>query len=155
MKRDNLFIAVGILSILLLVFLTGCGADTLKSSQHSPQEETIAEEESSADTAQEDSAEGGSDIEPAEGEADAEPTENPETNCSTLNPHPMAEGIAEQYEISYDQVMTWYCDGYAFSDILLALQTQELVDLTTEELLSMIEDSTWDEIWEELGVNPN
>jgi hypothetical protein len=151
MKREKLFIAAAILSILLLVFLSGCTADTLKSSQHTPQEETIAEGESAAESAEGESA-GESSEGAAEGESEMEPTENPETNCSTLNPHPMAEGIAEQFEITYDQVMTLYCDGYAFSDILLALETEELVDLSVEDLLSMIEDSTWEEIWQELGV---
>jgi hypothetical protein len=49
--------------------------------------------------------------------------------------------------------MTWYCDGAAFSDILLALETAELVDTSVEELLIMVEDSTWEEIWQELEVD--
>lgn len=152
MKREKLFIAIGILSILLLVTMTGCGTDVLKSSQHSPQAESSAEEGSSGESSEGESTEGESSDMTSEEDSAAESTENPETNCSTLNPHPMAEGIAEQFGLSYDQVMTWYCDGYAFSDILLALETEELVDLTTEDLLSMIEDKTWEEIWEELGV---
>lgn len=148
MKREKLIIAMGIISILLLLFLTGCGADSLKSIQRSLQWETTAGDETAAEP-----AEGESPAEPAEGESLPEPTENPETNCSVLNPHPLAEGMAEQFGVSYDQIMTWYCDGYAFSDILLALETEELVDQSTEEILSMLEDSTWEEIWQELGVD--
>ena len=48
--------------------------------------------------------------------------------------------------------MTLYCDGYAFSDILLALETEQLVDQSTEELLLLLETSTWEEIWQDLGV---
>jgi len=153
MKRVNLFIAVGIISLLLLLFLTGCGADTLKTSQHPSGDDTITEGETI--TEDETTTEGET---VAEGESVTddgsvpEPTENPETNCSTLNPHPLAEGMAEQFEASYDEIMTWYCDGYAFSEILLALETEELVDQSTEELLLMLEDSTWEEIWQDLGV---
>ncbi len=142
-------IAVGIILILFGLTMIGCGTDPLKSSEHSPQDEAISEGESSPEHAENEiSSESG------ESESPPEPTENPETNCSSLNPHPMAEGIAEQFEVSYDQIMTWYCDGAAFSDILLALETEGLVDLSVEEMLSMVEDNTWDEIWQELGIDP-
>jgi len=166
MKRGKLIIVVGLVSIMLLLISAGCSADALKSSQNSSREEPLTEEEST--TAEEDSStdevdsteEGSSSEEEGtteddaatEDEVEAEPTENPETNCSSLNPHPLAESITEQFEVSYDQVMTWYCDGAAFSDILLALETVDLVDESVEELLSMVENMTWDEIWQELGV---
>jgi hypothetical protein len=140
------------ISLLILLVLTGCGTDSLKSAPNASQEEVIAEEGSG-----EEIAAGESEGEIAAGESEgettqAEPTENPETNCSALNPHPMAEGMAETFEVSYDQIMIWYCDGSAFSDILLALETEQLVDQSPEELLSMLEDSTWEEIWQDLGV---
>ena len=149
MKGRRLISNIGIVSILLLLLLTSCETDILKSSQNQPQDGLISEEESSAE-----SSATGSNVDPVVDESTTKPTENPETNCSTLNPHPMAEGMAEQFEVSYDEIMTWYCDGYAFSDILLALETEELVDQSAEELLSMIENSTWDEIWQNLGVKP-
>ena len=144
MNRERWFFIAGILSILLLLVLSGCGVDVLKGSPFSPQKETSTDLE-----AGEEPGEDGSQEEP-----DVTPTENPETNCSSINPHPMGEGMAEQFETSYDQIMTWYCDGAAFSDILLALETGELVDLSIEELLSMVENKTWEEIWQELDVKP-
>ena len=60
--------------------------------------------------------------------------------------------MTDQYEVTYDEIMTLYCDGYAFSDILLALETEQLVDQSTEELLLLLETSTWEEIWQDLGV---
>jgi hypothetical protein len=165
MKKTKTIITVGIISLLLLLFLTGCGTEPLKSAQNTSQEVTVAEDgsseegttdESSQETTTDESdgepAEDGSDVESAGDGSDVEPTENPETNCSSLNPHPMAEGMAEQFDVTYDEVMTWYCDGFAFSDILLALETEELVEQSTEELLNMLENSTWEEIWGELGV---
>jgi hypothetical protein len=149
MKKRKLFITIGIISILILLILTGCGTDTLKAFQQSAQKES-----SSVSGSSEEHSEESPPLDSADSDSHAEPTENPETNCSTLNPHPMAEGMAEQFEASYDEIMTWYCDGAAFSDILLALETEELVDLSVEELLVMVEESTWEEIWEDLGVNP-
>ena len=153
MKRKKMFIAVGIISILLVLVLAGCNADILKSSQHSSGEDTITEGETV--TEDETVAEGETSADEgsvAEDGSVSEPTENPETNCSTLNPHPLAVSMTEQYEVTYDEIMTLYCDGYAFSDILLALETEGLVDLSTEELLLLLETSTWEEIWQDLGV---
>ncbi len=78
-----------------------------------------------------------------------EPAENSDTNCSTIDPHPVAQGMTETFEITYDEVMNLYCDGYAFSDILLALETSELVDQSPETLLARLRTRTWQEIWTE------
>ena len=161
MKNRKKIITAGIISLLLLLLLTGCGTELLKSGQNTSREQTVAEDGSSegapvgdTDTGEpdEDTSTDGSSGEPVEDGSGPEPTENPETNCSSLNPHPMAEGMAEQFDVTYDEVMTWYCDGYAFSDILLALETELLVDQSAEELLSMFDNQTWEEIWVELGV---
>ncbi len=61
--------------------------------------------------------------------------------------------MTETFEITYDEVMTLYCDGYAFSDILLSLETSELVDQTPAALLARLRTRTWQEIWDEFGVN--
>lgn len=87
-------------------------------------------------------------------ESAREPVENPDTNCSAVNPHPVAQGMTETFEITYDEVMTLYCDGYAFSDILLALETSELVDQPPEALLVRLRTRTWQEIWDEFSVSP-
>ena len=127
--KHRLVITSGL--FILVLISAGCGSDSLKSSFFQSRPETALLEEPSS-----------------------EPTENPETNCSSLNPHPIAEGITEKFSISYDEVMTIYCDGYAFSDILLALETEQLVDQSVEDLLSLLETRSWEEIWSELGVKP-
>jgi len=81
------------------------------------------------------------------------PTENPETNCSAVNPHPVAEGMTENFNITYDEVMILYCDGYAFSDILLALETSEMVDQDPAALLARLRTRSWQEIWDEFGID--
>ena len=124
------FVATAGLVILILI-TAGCGSDSLKSSFFQSKPGTAILDESSI-----------------------EPTENPETNCSSINPHPVAEGITEKFSISYDEVMTIYCDGYAFSDILLSLETEQLVDQSVEDLLSLLDNHSWEEIWDDLGVSP-
>lgn len=75
-------------------------------------------------------------------------------DCSTQNPHPLAKGITEDFEITYNEVMILYCDGNAFSDILLALETAELVDESPAALLARLRTRSWEEIWDEYGINP-
>ena len=126
--KNKTIISVGI--FLLLLVSTGCQSDSLKASYFQSKPETTALEESAGEI-----------------------TENPETNCSAINPHPVAEGMAETFDITYDEVMVLYCDGYAFSDLLLAYETTQLVDQSAEELLSLLETRTWEEIWDDLGLN--
>ena len=128
MKTKAIF-TLGI--ILLLISTVGCQENPLNSSNSLSKPEEIYQEEIDSDT-----------------------SENPETNCSAINPHPVAEGMTESFEITYDEVMTLYCDGYAFTDILLALETSELVDQSPETILVRLRTRTWQDIWDEFGVSP-
>ena len=129
--KKYLMIAV-ILSVMLGA--AGCQGDSLKSAAYQSRPEVAANAE-------------------AEVDADADAGVNPETDCSTLNPHPLAQGMVETFDVSYDEVMTWYCDGYAFSDILLALETSDLADIPVLDLLPLTENQSWEEIWDDLGVS--
>jgi hypothetical protein len=73
----------------------------------------------------------------------------PEDECPGEDTNTIGMGIAEEYEFtSYEQVMTWFCDGAEFEDILVALQTEELSDTPAEEMLVMLaEGFTWEDIW--------
>lgn len=76
-----------------------------------------------------------------------------ELYCSGAQTHPMGESIAATYEVSYEQVMHLYCDGFAFDDILLALETQAQSDVAVETILQMLESGrSWNDIWKELGL---
>jgi hypothetical protein len=121
-----------LITLIIILLSTACGGRDLRASydQDSPEDSQKVEE------VQEDLE-----------------VENPETSCSAINPHPMAESISETFEISYDEVMTLYCDGNAFSDILLALETAQLVDYSVEELLTLLDEQTWEDIWQDLGVS--
>ena len=75
-------------------------------------------------------------------------------DCLNGEVSPIGEAIAEEYEAaSYEQVMTWFCDGAAFEDILTALETEAQTDTPAVEMLEMIADGfTWEEIWQLTGL---
>lgn len=74
------------------------------------------------------------------------------TRCTEVDPHPMGVSIAEKFDVSYERVMTWFCSGHAFDEILIALQTSGMSDASVEELLTLRQSQPWDQIWVELGV---
>jgi hypothetical protein len=66
--------------------------------------------------------------------------------------NPVGQSISDRFDLTYEEVVTWFCSGYT-EDILLALQTsQQQKDLPTEELLEMRKSKSWEEIWEEVGL---
>ena len=71
--------------------------------------------------------------------------------CESGDPHPIGESIAQTYEFSYEQVMIWFCEGYSFENILIALETSEAVGIPAEALLQMLQDKEWEEIWADVG----
>lgn len=75
-------------------------------------------------------------------------------DCLGPEPNEIGLGIAERFpETTYEQVMTWFCDGAEFEDILVALQTENLTDFPAGEMLQMLADDwTWDEIWQVIGL---
>ena len=80
---------------------------------------------------------------------------NNEPTCYGEERHPIAVSIAEQFPAvtSYEEVMTWFCNGAEFEDILNALATEEITGIEAEAMLRMVSEGfTWDEIWLELGV---
>lgn len=74
--------------------------------------------------------------------------------CPLPNPHPVAENIAQKYQLEYAQVIDWYCQGHEFEDILLALQTGKITEVAIEDLLNLSENQSWSEIWEDFNLNP-
>lgn len=77
----------------------------------------------------------------------------PAFHCTDTNPHPMGQSIAETYEnVSYEQVMIWFCEGYVFDDILVALETSAATDIPASDLLEMLWEKSWEEIWQATGL---
>ena len=74
------------------------------------------------------------------------------TECPGPERHDFAYSISETFEVSYDEVMDWFCDGYEFTDILLALQTSRNAEYSADQLLEMTKTMTWEQIWEQTGI---
>jgi len=89
-------------------------------------------------------------IEPAEMGANSD-TIDPE--CLNSEMSVLGRNIASQFEnVSFEQIMTWFCSGAEFEDILIALQTEKVTSQPAQELLEMlVTDLTWDEIWQSIG----
>ncbi|MEK6221212.1 MAG: hypothetical protein N2D54_03095 [Chloroflexota bacterium] len=80
----------------------------------------------------------------------------PNANCYGDEINQVGQGIANSYEIAYEQVMTLFCNGYLFEDILLALESSEQSGIAVEELLGRLDQGyTWDEIWVQIGILDN
>ncbi len=80
---------------------------------------------------------------------------NVEIDCAGADIHPIGQSIAETYNMPYEQVMTWFCSGYSFDNILIALETSQAVDIPADTLLQMILDKEWEEVWAEVGFVDN
>lgn len=75
-------------------------------------------------------------------------------DCASAEANELGAAIARDYDFtSTEQVMTWFCDGAEFEDILVALETTELTGASAEEMLIMLAAGlTWEEIWKEVGL---
>jgi hypothetical protein len=75
--------------------------------------------------------------------------ETPEAACPGEDINGIGQGIADEYEFSgYKEVMSWFCDGAEFEDILVALQTEDQTGVQAEEMLVMLaEGLSWEDIW--------
>ena len=70
-------------------------------------------------------------------------------NCASAEINQLGSSIAGSYSFTTDEeVMTWFCDGAEFEDILMALETQELNGTPAQEMLEMrAQGLSWDDIW--------
>ncbi len=117
-----------IVVLIALVLTTACGAQTTPDVEP---EGPIAQETADME------------------DATLPPAETAAVDCPSDEINPIGQSIADDYEAgSYEQVMTWFCDGAEFEDILVALETEAQTDTSAGEMLQMLADGfTWEEIW--------
>ena len=75
--------------------------------------------------------------------------------CVGVDPHPVAQRLAETYDVAYEDIMTWFCDGrYGLGEIMHALQTSddEGGNAPEQVLLRKTELGGWGQVWQELGL---
>ena len=75
-------------------------------------------------------------------------------DCLDGETSPIGQSIADDYEFtSYEEVITWFCNGAEFEDILVALETESQTGTPAEEMLQMLANGfTWEEIWGLIGL---
>lgn len=90
---------------------------------------------------------------------DADPLENGDDPsegyfCTQADvPHPFGARLAERYDTDYATLQGWFCDGFGWGQIMLALQTGQLTDMDAESFLTARTDGQgWGQIWQELGL---
>jgi hypothetical protein len=73
------------------------------------------------------------------------------------NVHPVAQKIADKYEVDPEWVMSYACDGHGFGGVMLALQTAEANEGgdAEEYLAQRKEGKGWGQIWKENGLVKN
>lgn len=74
--------------------------------------------------------------------------------CASADAMKLGQSIADDFVFTNaEEVLTWFCAGAEFEDILVALQTEELSGVPAEEMLAMLaEGLSWDDIWKTIGL---
>ena len=78
--------------------------------------------------------------------------------CSGENEtaHPVAIVLANKFDKDVDEIMDYFCQGFGFGQIFLALQTEMITGgevLYGDLLASRAEGQGWGEIWKDLGYH--
>lgn len=69
-------------------------------------------------------------------------------------PHPVAIMLANKFDKDVEEIMDYFCDGFGFGQIYLALQTELVTGVDYDTLLAeRSEGKGWGEIWKDLGYN--
>lgn len=111
---------------------------------------TMLQLEETEDEEEEDGEEDGEDGEDEDGEGDGE-----NFFCANADEsHPVAQGIADTYGLTYEEVLAWFCEGgFGFGQITLALQTAEITGDSADDLLSRRAGGEgWGQIWKDLDL---
>jgi hypothetical protein len=67
--------------------------------------------------------------------------------------HPFGARLVERYGVDYATLQAWFCDGYGWGQIMLALQTSQTVGSNPGTLLeARREGRGWGLIWQELNL---
>jgi hypothetical protein len=68
--------------------------------------------------------------------------------------HPFGERLASSYEgVDYEDLQEWFCDGFGWGQIMLALETSEVTGDDFDALLERRgEGEGWGEIWQDLEL---
>lgn len=90
---------------------------------------------------------------PVAAQADDPDPDGAYCNGTALKQHPVGARIAAQYELAYETVMGWFCQGYGFGQIKKAALIGELM---AEDPGAILAEKTslggWGEVWKARGI---
>lgn len=76
-------------------------------------------------------------------------------DCTGADPHPHATTLAEDYDVTYEEIMEKFCDGYGFGEIEIAYLLADEVGMDVEEIHALREAGMgWGNIRKEVGASP-
>ncbi|MFH2103102.1 MAG: DUF5666 domain-containing protein [Chloroflexota bacterium] len=68
-------------------------------------------------------------------------------------PHPFGARLAERYAVDYATVQAWFCEGFGWGQVMLALQTGQANGADPAALLAARSSGAgWGQIWREMGL---
>lgn len=91
--------------------------------------------------------------EPQPVEGEEPPISEPPLPGCTDQTHPVGVKLSVTYGVPYEEVMGWFCQGFGFGEIMLALQASQHSELSAEEILLLkLELGGWGEVWRHLAM---
>lgn len=79
-----------------------------------------------------------------------------QTLCTGAQPHPTGTSLAEKYGVEYNEIMTWFCQGFGFGEIDLAYEISRAVPIPVEQVFAMKTGGAgWGEIKQQLLPEKN
>jgi uncharacterized protein (DUF433 family) len=74
---------------------------------------------------------------------------------TATEPHPILTKLAEQFGVTYDELLGWYCQGFGSGQIALAYMISQKTGVPVADIFAMRESGmSWEEILVELGLLP-
>jgi len=78
-----------------------------------------------------------------------------ETDCTGANPQPTGERLAQQYQVSYEEIMGWFCQNFGFGEIDLAYSLSQQSGEPVASIFEMRSKGMgWGEIKQQLAQKP-
>jgi hypothetical protein len=151
------------LTLVLVVFLAACQGQAAPSagtprpgpSAEAAEPSTEADEEEAEPSPRSPSRSTPSDDYEDEDDEDRDEDEGKgdREGCPSDALHPKGMRLAERYDVPYDEVMGWFCDGFGFGEVNRAYSLSLKKGMSVEDIFAMREDGLgWGQIKKQLGV---
>jgi hypothetical protein len=63
-----------------------------------------------------------------------QPKDNPACSEGSTLQHPAAEKLAAEFDVSYDEIIGWFCEGFGFGEIKIAYQISKVSGVAVTDL---------------------